>query len=412
MSPAAPPELLSASRERWLLWTLAAVQFTHIMDFMVMMPLGPQLRTAFGITDAQFGLLVSAYTFAAGLTGLGSALFIDRFGRKQLLLGLYALFAVATQACALAPSYESLLIARVFAGLFGGVLSALCQTIVAEVVPFERRGRAMGILMSAFSVSTVAGVPMGLWLASTFDWHAPFLFLAIASALIAGAAAASMPSLRKHLATAKSHSSVDNIRAVLADRGHWRAFLFSSVMFVGGFSVIPFITLYLTANVGLTMNQVPWIYLAGGAATLISARVIGRAADRYGKRRVFKMLAATACVPIFALTVLPKIDLMWVLVVSTVMFVFLSGRMIPATALLSSAANPALRGTFMSLNSAVQSGTMGLAAYLGGLFIGRDAAGAITGYWINGGFAVATGLVSIALANWLILREPDVPKRT
>jgi predicted MFS family arabinose efflux permease len=252
---------------------------------------------------------------------------------------------------------------------------------------------------------------MGLWLASRFDWHAPFLFLAIASALIATAAWASMPPLRNHLTAAKSHSPVDNIRAVLADRGHWRAFVFCAVMFVGGFSVIPFITLYLTANVGLSMTQVPLIYLAGGAATLISARIIGRAADKYGKRLVFKLLAATACVPIFALTVLPKTDLAWVLGVSTVMFMLLSGRMIPATALLSSAANPALRGTFMSLNSAVQSATMGLAAYLGGLFIGRDAAGAITGYWMNGLFAVVTGLASIALANWLILREPDVPKK-
>ncbi|EWS65499.1 Purine efflux pump PbuE [Hydrogenophaga sp. T4] len=158
---------LSPRRELGLLLTIAGIQFTHILDFMIMMPLGPQFTRLFGITDAQFGLLVSAYTLAAGVSGLAAATYVDRFDRKRLLLVLYGLFALATLGCGLAPGYGFLMVARVAAGMFGGVLSALSQTIVADVIPFERRGRAMGIVMSSFSVSTVAGVPLGLFLAST-----------------------------------------------------------------------------------------------------------------------------------------------------------------------------------------------------------------------------------------------------
>ena len=157
---------LDPRRERWLLLTLAGVQFTHILDFMIMMPLGPQLTRIFAIDNAAFGLLVSAYTLSAGVSGLAASLYVDRFDRKRLLLALYALFGLATLACALAPGYNTLLLARVAAGVFGGVLSTLSQTIVADVVPFERRGAAMGIVMSSFSLATVAGVPLGLWLAN------------------------------------------------------------------------------------------------------------------------------------------------------------------------------------------------------------------------------------------------------
>jgi predicted MFS family arabinose efflux permease len=154
------------------------IQFTHILDFMIMMPLGPQFTVLFGITDAQFGLLVSAYTLAAGASGLAASTYIDRFSRKRLMLTLYVLFALATLACGLAQGYAALMAARIAAGVFGGVLSALSQTIVGDVIPFERRGRAMGIVMTSFSVSTVAGVPLGLFLAAHLNWHAPFFGIA------------------------------------------------------------------------------------------------------------------------------------------------------------------------------------------------------------------------------------------
>ncbi|HEY0675629.1 MAG TPA: MFS transporter, partial [Immundisolibacter sp.] len=157
-----PP--LTPQRERYLLLTLACIQFSHVLDFMIMIPLGPVLIAAFGIGTHEFGLLVAAYSFSAALSGLLAATFVDRFERRGMLLTVFALFGVATLACGLAPGYVTLLVARGFAGAFGGVMGAMVQTMVADVIPFARRARAGGIVSTAFSVSTVAGVPLSLWM--------------------------------------------------------------------------------------------------------------------------------------------------------------------------------------------------------------------------------------------------------
>jgi predicted MFS family arabinose efflux permease len=241
---------LTPRREMWLLLTLASIQFTHILDFMIMMPLGPQFTRIFGITDAQFGLLVSAYTLAAGASGLLASTYIDRFSRKRLLLVLYALFGLATLACGLAPTYGALMVARVAAGVFGGVLSALSQTIVGDVIAFERRGRAMGIVMTSFSVSTVAGVPLGLVMASSLSWHAPFIGIALLVGLFVLVAAWSLPVLDGHLHHHARPSVLGGIGQVLADVNHLKAFAFSALMMFAGFTVIPYITIYMQANAG------------------------------------------------------------------------------------------------------------------------------------------------------------------
>jgi predicted MFS family arabinose efflux permease len=394
---------LSARRERWLLLTIAGIQFTHILDFMIMMPLGPQFTRLFAISDAQFGLLVSAYTVSAGVSGLAAATYVDRFDRKRLLLTLYGLFALATLACGLATDYGFLMAARVAAGMFGGVLSALSQTIVADVVPFERRGRAMGIVMSAFSFSTVAGVPLGLTLANHLGWQAAFFAIAAVSALLAVGAALTLPRLDHHLRLADRPSTFRGIAMVLGERNHLQAFGFSALLMFAGFLVIPFITIYMQTNVGLTEAQIPMLYLVGGLATLFTARWFGRLSDRLGKVRTFSLLAVAVNLPLMATTLLPPAPLPVVLVVSTLLFVFLSGRMIPGMALITSATQPALRGTFMVLNAAVQSGAMGLASFLGGLIISRDAAGLVQHYWVSGLVGVAASLASIWVARRLVL---------
>jgi predicted MFS family arabinose efflux permease len=381
--------------------TIAGIQFTHILDFMIMMPLGPQFTRLFDISDAQFGLLVSAYTLAAGISGLAAATYVDRFDRKRLLLTLYVLFGLATLACGLAPGYGFLMVARVAAGAFGGVLSALSQTIVADVVPFERRGRAMGIVMSSFSVSTVIGVPAGLFLASHLNWQAPFIGIAALSGLLAAAAAFTLPNLRQHLASHGRPSVWRGIGQVLSDANHQRAFGFSALMMFTGFTVIPYLTIYMQANVGVTDAQLPYIYLCGGLATLVTARVFGRLSDRLGKVRVFSWLAAAVIVPLLVTTLLPPVPIWLMLVVSTTLFVFMSGRMIPGMALLASAADPALRGTFMALNAAVQSAAMGLASFLGGLIISRDAAGQVQHYWMAAVLGAVASLGAIRMVRRL-----------
>ncbi len=394
---------LTPRRERWLLFTLAGIQFTHILDFMIMMPLGPQFTALFGISNAQFGLLVSAYTLSAGFSGLMAATYIDRFSRKQLLLGMYTLFGLATLACALAPDYVWLMVARVAAGLFGGVLSALSQTIVADVIPFERRGRAMSVVMTSFSVSTVAGVPMGLFLAAHFNWHAPFVGIAALVGLLALGAWQTLPRLDAHLHHPERVSVWRGIGQVLAEPNHLKAFAVSGLMMFAAFTVIPYITIYLQSNAGMQAAEVPWIYLCGGLATLLSARYFGRLTDRVGKVRMFQRLALAVTVPLMATTLSQGLPLWGLLAISTLFFTVMSGRMIPGMAMISSAVEPRLRGTFMTLNSAVQSASMGLAALVAGLIIGRDAQGQLTLYWVAGLLGVVASLFSVWLAGHLRL---------
>lgn len=394
---------LTPRRERWLLFTLAGIQFTHILDFMIMMPLGPQFTALFGISNAQFGLLVSAYTLSAGASGLLAATYIDRFSRKRLLLTMYVLFGLATLACGLAPDYAWLMVARVAAGVFGGVLSALSQTIVADVVPFERRGRAMGVVMTSFSVSTVAGVPLGLFLAAHLSWHAPFFGIALLVGLLALGAWKTLPRLDAHLHHPERTGVWRGIGQVLTDGNHLKAFGVSGLMMFAGFSVIPYITIYLQSNAGMQTPEVPWIYLLGGVATLLSAPYFGRLTDRLGKVQVFQWLALAVTVPLMATTLSQGLPLWGLLAVSTLLFTVMSGRMIPGMAMISSAVEPRLRGTFMTLNSAVQSGAMGLAALVAGLIIGRDGAGQLTFYWVAGLLGVVASLLSAWLAGRLRL---------
>jgi predicted MFS family arabinose efflux permease len=398
---------LTPQRERWLLLTLASIQFTSVLDFMIMMPLGPQLTKLFGISASEFGFLVSAYTFSAGLSGVLASTYIDRFGRKRMMLTLYSLFGVAALACSFASSFAWLMAARVASGFFGGVLMALSQTIVAEVVPFERRGRAMGVVMTSFSVATVAGVPLALFLASHFNWHAPFLVIAALVTVVALSASKTLPSLKGHVQAHDGANSlrviVANLRAVLVDPNHVRAFAMSASMVFAGFVVIPYITLYLQGNAGFQSDQVPYVYLFGGISTLVTARWIGHWSDRAGKAYAFRRLALLMPLPLLGMTLSAELPMTGVLFVSSVLFVVMSGRMIPGMALIGASADPQRRGSFMTLNSAVQSLAMGTAALIGGLILGRDADGNLTHYWVSALVGGGASLLSFVLSSRLRL---------
>ena len=233
---------LSSSREKYLLLTLAGIQFAHILDFMIMMPLGPILMEALGIDTHQFGLLVASYSFSAAVSGLLGATFVDRFERKRLLLIVFTLFGLATLACGLAPGYATLLVARGVAGAFGGVMGALIQTIVGDAIPFARRARASGIIATAFSVSTVAGVPLSLWLANHFQWRAPFIFIALLSLLIIVAGFRILPEINQHLRKEKRAHPFSAMFEVLRDTNHLKALVYSSLIIFSGFTIIPFIS--------------------------------------------------------------------------------------------------------------------------------------------------------------------------
>jgi predicted MFS family arabinose efflux permease len=396
---------LTPQKERYLLLTLAGIQFSHILDFMIMMPLGPILINAFGIGTHEFGLLVASYSFSAALSGLLAATFVDRFERKRLLLSMFALFGLATLACGLAPGYATLLFARGLAGAFGGVMGAMVQTIVGDVIPFARRAKASGIISTAFSISTIAGVPLSLWLANHFQWRAPFILIAVLTALFIMVGWRILPELRQHISAHKRAHPFVEMFAVLRDPNHLRALLFTGLLLFSGFTVIPYITIYAVGNVGISMHDIPFIYLAGGAATLISARFIGHWADLRGKIEIYRLVAIAALVPLYVVTNIGGAPLWLWLICTTAFFVLVSGRMIPAMAIVSSAAQAKLRGTFMSLNASMQQLASGLASTLAGFIITQNSAGQIIGYEKVGYVAITANLLAVAFVARIVMHD-------
>ncbi|PLT16206.1 MULTISPECIES: MFS transporter [Ralstonia] len=390
--------LLDPSRERRLLWLLALTQFTVIMDFMVMMPLGPQIMHTFGIGPAAFATAVSVYSLCSGASGLLAATYIDRFDRRRLLLTVYGLFTLANLACALSGNYAMLLFARAFAGVTGGVLGSIILAVLSDVIPPARRGAATGVVMSSFALAAMAGVPVGIAIGAHFGWSAPFFLLTALTVLIWLGARQTVPPLAGHLADKRSQTFGDvlvNLWRLLTNPGHLRAFVLTFVMMGSHMLVIPFISPVLVANHGVAPQDLSWLYVAGGAASFFTSRAVGKLADRYGRRRVFVAATLLACIPVLVMTHLPDWPFVGMLLFFPCFMVVLSSRMVPMQALMTTVPNPQVRGAFLSANSAVMSVGTGVGAWLGGLLLGNGAAGHIQGYGLNGWLAVAAGLFCV-----------------
>ncbi|MEO7499471.1 MAG: MFS transporter [Casimicrobiaceae bacterium] len=400
------PAARNVAHELALLLTLAAMQFTHVVDFMIIMPLGPQFMRLFEINPQHFGFLVSVYTFAAAASGFVAAFRIDRYGRKRALLTMYAGFVVATALCGFAPTYPLLLAARGLAGLFGGVVGALVLTIIADVLPYARRARGTALVASAFSLAAVLGVPLGLWLANRFTWRAPFLVLALVSVAVGMVAWRLLPALDAHVGRDSRLPPVAQLRAIFGVPNHLRAFAFVIALMMSVFTVVPFIAPYNVMNVGVAELDLPILYFAGGLTTLFTAQMIGWLADRFGKRRVFIVLAFASLVPLFTLTHLPRVPFAIAVGVSVVFFVLVPGRFGPAMALVTGSVEPRLRGSFMSFSASVQQLAAACASMVAGLVVGRAADGSLTRFGWVGFASMAFTLVAIALV--LVIRViPD-----
>jgi len=396
MADGHPP--LTPSRERILLWLLALTQFTLIMDFVMMMPLGPLIMRAFDIGPTAFAAAVSIYAWFAGLSGFFAATYIDRFDRKRLLLATFALFAIANASCALAPNFQLLLLARAFTGLAAGVVGAVILAIVGDLIPASRRGTAMGMVMTAFPMAMVAGVPVGVYLAAYFGWQATFFLLLALSTLLWIPATRIVPSLTGHLASGVAPLArvLPELFHLVTDRRHINAFLLTALVMTSGMMIIPFIPTMLVVNRGVQASELSWVYMAGGLATLFTAHFIGRMSDRHGKQRIFRIVATAAAVPMLFMTHFPPWPLIAAICLFPCFMVLVSGRNIPLQALQTTVPDPSRRGAFLSVNMAVQSVATGLGAWLGGLMVSIDASGAFVGFGNNGW--VAAFLTCLAAA--------------
>lgn len=402
---------LSSAQEKGLLLTLAAIQFTHIVDFMIMMPLGPQLMRLFQIDTTQFGLLVSAYTFSAGVSGFLSSFLMDRFDRKQTLSVLYIGFLIGTLVCALSPAYGILLAARVFTGAFGGVLAAVINAVVGDAIPMERRGQAMGFVMSAFSAASVFGVPFGLFLASHFSWHAPFLFLVMAGLIVLALLTRYMPNMRGHLESGRpAFNPLNVLKMAVSSKAQRYALLLTVLMMLGQFSIIPFLSPSMVANVGFQESQLAWIYLFGGATTLITGPWIGRLADRYGKLRVLNIFLLLSVVPQLLITHLGPMPIPWVLLITTSFFVVSGGRIIPAMALITGTVEPRNRGSFMGIQSSVQQIAAGLASLMAARMVVQEpSTHHLLHFELVGYMSIAASLVCLWAAWQMHQTHPQKP---
>jgi predicted MFS family arabinose efflux permease len=399
--PAARPRPTISRGEWGLLLLLAAVQFTNVLDFVIIMPIAPWAKERFQIDSNQFGHVVAAYAFASFAGSILAAKFLDRFGRKAALLAMYLGFTVGTFLCGIAPSYETLVAARALTGLFGGVVGAAVMAIVGDVFADYRRGTAMGVVMSAFAVASIFGLPVGLLLVEFLGTGAPFIALAAVSAVVWFGTSRVMPALPPH-----PENRPASLWRLALEPNHLIAYVFTITLVMGSFLVVPFLADSMVANSGQKPEHMKYLYPIAGGFTLISTNVIGRLSDRYGKRLMFRIMGLAAIVMALVLTNLPPVPL-WIAILSATGFmVSTSGRMVPAQAMVTAIAAPPVRGGFLSLNAAVQSMAMGLASMMGGALIHQTDDGKLPGYPLVGVIAAISALLSLVLAG--LLRSAEV----
>jgi predicted MFS family arabinose efflux permease len=385
--------------EKLMLLSLAALQFTNVLDFMIMAPLGPQLMRSFSITTQEFGYLLSCYTISAGVSGFVSAFFADRFDRKVLLFWCYVGFLIGTLLCGIASSYEFLLFARLFTGAFGGILGATCLSIVSDIVPMARRGQAMGLVMASFSLASVLGIPIGLKLATSLPllgWHAPFQVLAVLGLPILLGIRIWVPSVKGHLRRdTPRETPIQILGNVAKDPNQLWALSLMALMMFGQFIIIPFISPSMVFNVGLTEADLPQIYFFGGLATIFTGPLIGKLSDITGKKKIFVVIALLSVIPIYFIANLGVVSIWLALSATTGFFILSSGRGIVASALVTNTVEPKHRGSFMSINSSVQQLSAGMATLVGGMIVTRSVNGHLDHLPVIGFISIGVSVVAI-----------------
>jgi predicted MFS family arabinose efflux permease len=394
-------------KEKSIIIILAALNFTNILDFMIMMPLGNYLMPFFNISPKQFSLLVGSYTLTAAVSGFAAAFFVNQYDRKKVLVAAYIGFLVGTLACGLAPSYPLLLAARILTGLFGGLIGAQVLSIVADLVPYERRGAAMGAIMSAFAIASTIGVPFALYLSNLFSWHAPFLLVVLLGLVILYFVLRIIPPMTEHI-QAQEPPKMDALIAVVSNPRQRLALLFSALMMMGHFIIIPFINPYMEFNNGYPKSFTPLIYLVGGLASFASANILGKLSDKYGKMVVFSISILSSLAFVLAITHLPPIHFGWVLLIFGPWFVLSTGRAVAAQAMVTNVVNPAHRGSFMSFNSSMQQLGTALASFISGAIVLKEPSGKLLHYNWLGYFSVAILLTCFCVGQYLFGKNSTI----
>lgn len=386
------------SKERIYVALLAAIQFAHIVDFVVLMPLGPTLMEFFDISPKQFATLVSSYSFAAALAGIGYGVIADRFGRKNLLIICFLGFILGTLMCGLTDNFEILLGARIIAGCFGGVLNGIVFAIVTDLIPFERRGKAMGIVMSAFSIASILGVPLGLAIGDVYGWQKTFWFIAFFSLPILFVSILVFPKLQDHLRPATIKEEFFRFFKLLKNMEYFKSYILILIIGTSTFMLIPFLSPYGVKNVGIEIKDLKYIYLVGGFFTVITSRMIGVMTDKVGALKVFLILACISFLPIYLYTNASPMSLFAYLALSAFFMVIMSGRFIPAMTMVSAIAHKDERGTFMGLLNSIRAWASALATLIAGAIIVEQDNGKLENFDLVGYLSMLVTLCAIGFS--------------
>lgn len=387
--------------ESFVIAILAILQFTVILDFMVLSPLGAILMPTLNINTSQFGFVVSAYAFSAGASGLLAAGFADKFDRKAFLLFFYIGFLVGTMFCALAPNYELLLAARIITGIFGGVIGSVGFAIITDLFKVEVRGRVMGFVQMAFGASQVLGLPIGLLLANKFGWHSPFWMIVAFGAIVGLVIFVYMKPITGHLELQQKQNAFQHLSKTVSNPLYIRGFFGTILLATGGFMLMPFGSAFSTNNLGLTLEQLPVLYLITGLFGLLLGPIIGKFSDRIGR---FKMFAIGSIISILMVAIYTNLGItpLWIcIVLNIVLFAGINARMISASALTSAIPAPQDRGAFMSINSSIQQISGGVSSFVAGLIVLQTSSGYLERYDILGYVVIALMVLTIGIIYWL-----------
>jgi len=383
---------------------LALAQFTVILDFIIMSPLGAIIMPALNITAAQFGVAVSVYAFSAGISGVLAAGFADRFDRKRLLLFFYTGFTVGTALCALAPNYHLLLLGRIVTGLFGGVIGSIVLAIVTDLFALHLRGRVMGFVQTAFAASQVLGIPVGLFLSNHWNWHVTFGALVVLAIATIIAILFLMKPVNAHLGLKQDYNAFAHLISTVGQPRYTLAFAVTTLLATGGFMLMPFGSAYTVHNLGIDIVNLPTIYLVSGLFSIFTGPLVGRASDRFGKFPVFMFGSAMSIVMVTVYTHLGQVALSTVILVNVLMFVGIFSRMIPSQALISAIPVPSQRGSFSSVSASLQQLSGGLGSVLAAAIIAQNADGSLRYFDRLGYVVVATSILSL-IAMYFVQRQ-------
>ena len=395
------------SYQKTMIAILAFLQFTIILDFMIISPLGALLMPALNISTQQFGLVVSVYAFSAGGAGIMAAGFADRFDRKKLLMFFYSGFILGTLFCALAPTYELLLAARMITGIFGGVIGSIVFAIITDTFGFAVRGRVMGVIGTAFSASQVLGIPLAVFLSSHWGWHAPFLIIVVVGSAVGVVIWYKMKPIDAHLKIQSERKPFAHLWHTISTPRYLQAFATTALLSTGGFMLMPFGSAFSVHNLGIEFTHLPLVYLVSGLCSIVTGPLVGRAADKYGK---FKMFIFGTCLTIATVLFYTRLGItpIWIVIlISATMFVGISSRMIPAQALMSAIPEPSMRGSFMAISSSVQQVSGGLAAVLAGWIVVAQPDGHLQHFDHLGNVVVGASFITMLLMYFIHRLVPE-----